>query len=110
MIFDVRMDIKRREGEGTLSGGTVAIVARNEQEANQVAKVMFGHVSQPRWASFVKIGGVEFLTGRNSEFCTEIAADITRQQEIIERAQKKIEQLQTQIEAIELYNIGAFAE
>ena len=110
MIFDVRMDIKREQGEGTLSGGSVAIVAKNEAEAKQVATVMFAHVSEPRWGSFVKVGGVEFLTGRNSEFCSDIANDIARQQELIKTAQRKIDLLQTQIEAIELYNVGAFAE
>jgi hypothetical protein len=110
MIFDVEMVIKRKEGEGTLRGGKVAIVARNETEANQVAKVMFAHISEPRWASFVKVGGVEFLTGRNSEFCENINNDIQRQKEIVELAQAKIALLQTQIEAVELYNLGAFAE
>jgi len=109
MIFDLQMEIPRAT-KSDLRAGKVSIVARNEEEALQVGKVMFAHVSKPRWASFVQRGGAAVLTKRNLTNVSEIEEQVARQKKIIEDAENQIALFQTHMEAVELYNINAFAE
>ena len=108
MIFSLRMDVDPAGYD--MNCRDVKVVAMNDSEAMQIGKVMFGHISTPRYANFVKRGGPEVLVNENKKCIEFVDTKIQGFKKEAEHLAKKIFLLETHKEAIELYNINAFAE